>query len=67
MPDLLLELFSEEIPARMQAQAMKDLQKLVTNGLVEAGSHLCRCRGILDPAAFVSECLGPAGAIARSA
>lgn len=37
MPDLLIELFSEEIPARMQRRAAEDLQKLVTNGLVEAG------------------------------
>ena len=37
MPDLLIELFSEEIPARMQARAAADLQKLVTDGLVEAG------------------------------
>ncbi|MCK0121003.1 glycine--tRNA ligase subunit beta [Loktanella sp. F6476L] len=37
MADLLIELFSEEIPARMQAKAAKDLQKLVTDGLVEAG------------------------------
>ncbi|MEY4780678.1 MAG: hypothetical protein RLZZ607_1991, partial [Pseudomonadota bacterium] len=37
MPDLLIELFSEEIPARMQARAREDLQALVTNGLVEAG------------------------------
>ncbi len=37
MPDLLIELFSEEIPARMQAKASDDLKKLVTNGLVEAG------------------------------
>jgi glycyl-tRNA synthetase beta chain len=37
MPDLLLELFSEEIPARMQARARDDLKKLVTDGLVEAG------------------------------
>ena len=37
MPDLLIELFSEEIPARMQKRAAEDLQKLVTNGLVEAG------------------------------
>jgi glycyl-tRNA synthetase beta chain len=35
MPDLLLELFSEEIPARMQRQAADDLQRLVTNALVE--------------------------------
>ena len=31
MPDLLLELFSEEIPARMQAKAAEDLKKLVTD------------------------------------
>ncbi|WP_028031671.1 glycine--tRNA ligase subunit beta [Gemmobacter nectariphilus] len=37
MPDLLIELFSEEIPARMQARARQDLKKLVTDGLVEAG------------------------------
>ncbi len=37
MPDLLIELFSEEIPARMQRRAAQDLQKLVTDGLVEAG------------------------------
>ncbi|MBV7410769.1 glycine--tRNA ligase subunit beta [Maritimibacter sp. DP1N21-5] len=37
MADLLIELFSEEIPARMQRQAAEDLKKLVTNGLVEAG------------------------------
>ena len=37
MPELLLELFSEEIPARMQARAREDLRKLVTDGLVEAG------------------------------
>ena len=37
MPDLLLELFSEEIPARMQAKAADDLKKLVTDKLVAAG------------------------------
>ena len=37
MPDLLLELFSEEIPARMQRQAAEDLRRLVTNALVDAG------------------------------
>ena len=37
MPDLLIELFSEEIPARMQAKAAADLQKAMTDGLVEAG------------------------------
>ena len=37
MPDLLLELFSEEIPARMQRQAADDLKRLVTDALVEQG------------------------------
>jgi glycyl-tRNA synthetase beta chain len=37
MPDLLLEFFSEEIPARMQAKAAEDLQKLVAGKLVDAG------------------------------
>ncbi len=37
MPDLLIELFSEEIPARMQAKAADDLKRMVTDGLVEAG------------------------------
>jgi glycyl-tRNA synthetase beta chain len=37
MSDLLFELFSEEIPARMQAQAAADLKKLVTGALIERG------------------------------
>ncbi len=37
MPDLLLELFSEEIPARMQKNAAGDLKKSVTDALVDAG------------------------------
>jgi glycyl-tRNA synthetase beta chain len=37
MPELLLELFSEEIPARMQRRAAEDLKKAVTNALVDAG------------------------------
>ncbi|WP_439140674.1 glycine--tRNA ligase subunit beta [Planktotalea sp.] len=37
MPDLLIELFSEEIPARMQGKAADDLKKLMTDGMVEAG------------------------------
>ncbi|TGT70356.1 MULTISPECIES: glycine--tRNA ligase subunit beta [unclassified Mesorhizobium] len=37
MPDLLLELRSEEIPARMQRKAASDLRKMLTDGLVEAG------------------------------
>ena len=37
MPDLLIELFSEELPAGMQAKAADDFKKLMTNGMVDAG------------------------------
>ena len=37
MPELLIELFSEEIPARMQSGASENLRKMMTDGLVEAG------------------------------
>ncbi|MGZ6024563.1 MAG: glycine--tRNA ligase subunit beta [Caulobacteraceae bacterium] len=37
MPQLLLELFSEEIPARMQAQAARDLERMARERLAEAG------------------------------
>ncbi|MEM7295039.1 MAG: glycine--tRNA ligase subunit beta [Pseudomonadota bacterium] len=37
MPDLLLELFSEEIPAAMQSRGAQDLQRLILAGLAEVG------------------------------
>src|SRR5437763_831012 len=37
MPELLVELFSEEIPARMQRRAAEDLKSLLTSALVDAG------------------------------
>ena len=37
MPELLIELFSEEIPARMQQKAADDLRQIVTNALVGQG------------------------------
>jgi glycyl-tRNA synthetase beta chain len=40
MPDLLLELFSEEIPARMQAKAADDLRRMVTDKLGRRGPGL---------------------------
>jgi glycyl-tRNA synthetase beta chain len=49
MPDLLLELFSEEIPARMQAKAADDLKKLVTNRLVDAGLVYEGARAFVTP------------------
>tara|TARA_R110000868_G_scaffold11981_44_gene58233 strand:+ start:3526 stop:5682 length:2157 start_codon:yes stop_codon:yes gene_type:complete len=49
MPDLMLELFSEEIPARMQQRASEDLRKLVTNELVEAGLTYEGAKGFATP------------------
>ncbi|ODT64497.1 MAG: glycine--tRNA ligase subunit beta [Phenylobacterium sp. SCN 69-14] len=37
MPQLLIELFSEEIPARMQVQAARDLDRMVRERLAEQG------------------------------
>ncbi|WP_299352066.1 glycine--tRNA ligase subunit beta [uncultured Shimia sp.] len=49
MPDLLIELFSEEIPARMQTRAADDLKKRVTDGLVEAGLTYAGAHGFSTP------------------
>jgi glycyl-tRNA synthetase beta chain len=49
MSDLLLELFSEEIPARMQAQAAADLKKLVTDALVARGLLYEAAAGFATP------------------
>lgn len=45
MPDLLIELLSEEIPARMQAKAADDLKGLVTNGPGGSRPHLAKSAG----------------------
>ncbi len=49
MPDLLLEFFSEEIPARMQARAADDLRKLITDRLVAAGLTYEGARALATP------------------
>jgi len=49
MPDLLLEFFSEDIPARMQARAAEDLRKLVTNRLAAAGLACEGARAFATP------------------
>ncbi|MEM9249250.1 MAG: glycine--tRNA ligase subunit beta [Pseudomonadota bacterium] len=49
MPDLLIELFSEEIPARMQSRASADLQRLITDGVVEAGLTYAAARAYATP------------------
>lgn len=64
MPDLLLELRSEEIPARMQRKAAGDLQKLVTSGLVDAGLTYEAARAYWTPRRLA---LDVRGVTARSA
>jgi glycyl-tRNA synthetase beta chain len=49
MPDILIELLSEEIPARMQARAADDLRRLVTDGLVGAGLTYAHARAYATP------------------
>jgi len=49
MADLLLELFSEEIPARMQAAASADLRRLVTDALVAQGFLYEGARSFVTP------------------
>lgn len=49
MPQLLLELFSEEIPARMQAQAARDLERMVGERLKEAGLAYDAMRAFAGP------------------
>ena len=49
MPELLLELFSEEIPARFQRRAAEDLKKAVTDALVEAGLVYESARAFVTP------------------
>jgi glycyl-tRNA synthetase beta chain len=49
MPDLLLEIFSEEIPARMQRRAADDLRAMVTDALVDAGLAYEGARAFVTP------------------
>ena len=49
MPELLLELLSEEIPARMQARAAEDLKRLVTDGLKKAGLAFDKAEAFVTP------------------
>ncbi len=49
MPDLLLELFSEEIPARMQSRAEQDLVRLMTEALNEAGLNVAASQSFSGP------------------
>ncbi len=63
MPDLLIELLSEEIPARMQGRAAEDLKRRVTDGLVEAGLTYESAAAFSTPRRL---CLTVQGLLARS-
>ena len=49
MSELLIEILSEEIPARMQARAIEDFHKLMTNGIVEAGLSYGTSQSFVTP------------------
>ncbi len=49
MPELLLELFSEEIPARLQARAAEDLRRLMVEGLKARGLETGEARAFATP------------------
>ncbi len=57
MPDLLLELFSEEIPARMQARAAEDLARMMSEALEQAGLPVKATRSLSGPRriAYIAE------------
>lgn len=63
MPDLLIELFSEEIPARMQGNAADDLNKMMTDGMVEAGLTYASAAAFSTPRRL---CLTVVGLLADS-
>jgi glycyl-tRNA synthetase beta chain len=58
MPDLLLELLSEEIPARMQEQAAEDLSRLVTSALAETGLGFEAAAAFVTPRRLVLHVAG---------
>jgi len=58
MPDLLLELFSEEIPARMQRQAAEDLRRLVTNALVDRNLTYEGAQALVTPRRLALQVVG---------
>src|SRR5262245_4121050 len=49
MPELLIELLSEEVPARMQERAAEDFRKLMAEGLAQAGLEAEGARAFASP------------------
>ena len=65
MPELLLELFSEEIPARLQTRAADDLRRLIVEGLKARGLEVGEAKKLRHPAAARARHRGRAEEIAR--
>ena len=63
MAELLLELFSEEIPARMQLRAADDLKRLITDGLKGAGLDYSSAAAHVTPRRLADR---PAGCFGRA-
>ncbi|MEM7640831.1 MAG: glycine--tRNA ligase subunit beta, partial [Pseudomonadota bacterium] len=62
MAELFLEIFCEEIPARMQAKAERDLKDAIHKGLTEAGLGVEKITSMSGPRRLAVACLGvPAG------
>ncbi|MFV0333302.1 MAG: glycine--tRNA ligase subunit beta [Tropicimonas sp.] len=61
MPDLLIELLSEEIPARMQARAAADLKQRMTDGMVSAGLPHVSAQAFATPRRLILTVEGLAG------
>jgi glycyl-tRNA synthetase beta chain len=49
MPELLIELFTEEIPARMQSRAAEDFKRLMAEKLTAAGLQFTEARSYVTP------------------
>ena len=62
MAELFLEIFCEEIPARMQAKAERDLSEALTKGLKEAGLSFGTVTALSGPRRLAVSCADvPAG------
>ncbi len=58
MATFLLELFSEEIPSRMQRNAAEQLQRLITAGLEKNMLALAECKTFVSPRHLAIQCFG---------
>jgi glycyl-tRNA synthetase beta chain len=58
MPTLLLELFSEEIPSRMQRSGAEQLSRLMNEGFKKNMLALAECKTFVSPRHLAIQCFG---------